>query len=56
MATWKQQGSSMTVAEFGDGGDKSDCACFRLAASREAWQADKDAVEEWTNPTSFGGA
>jgi hypothetical protein len=45
MDTWKRCGSSMTVGEFGDGGDDSDCAGFRMAASREAWQAEKDAVE-----------
>jgi hypothetical protein len=56
MGTWKQQRSSMTVGEFEDGGDDSDCAWFGLAASREAWQAERDAVEEWTNPTPFGGA
>jgi hypothetical protein len=45
MYTCKQRGSSMTLGEFEDGGDDSDCACFRLAASREAWRAEKDAVE-----------
>jgi hypothetical protein len=46
----------MTVREFEDDGDDADWACFRLAASQEAWQAEKDAVEEWVHPTEFGGA
>jgi hypothetical protein len=53
MGTWKRQGSSLTVGEFGDGGDDSDCACCRLAASRKAWQAQKEAAEEWEHPTVF---
>jgi hypothetical protein len=53
LGTWKRQGSSMTVGEFEDGGGDSDCACFGMAASREVWQADKDAVNEWVHPREF---
>jgi hypothetical protein len=31
--------------------DDADCICFRAAAIREAWQAEKDAVEEREHPT-----
>jgi hypothetical protein len=54
--TWKTRGSAMVVREFEEDGDDSDCAGFRAAAIREAWQAEIDAVNEWTNPTTFGGA
>jgi hypothetical protein len=53
MSTWKTRGSAMTVREFDDGGDDCDCARFRYAASQEAWQAEKEAVEEWSTPTVF---
>jgi hypothetical protein len=45
----------MTVCEFEEDGDNIDCACFLAATIREAWQAEKDAVEEWVNPTVFLG-
>jgi hypothetical protein len=53
METWKRRGSTMIIREFNDDGDDADCACCRLAASPEAWQADKDALEEQEHPTVF---
>jgi hypothetical protein len=53
MDTWKMCGSAMVIREFEDDGDDADCACSRLAASQEAWQAEKDAVEEQEHPTLF---
>jgi hypothetical protein len=41
----------MTVREFEDGGDDADSACFRAAVIHEAWQVEKDAVEEQEHPT-----
>jgi hypothetical protein len=43
----------MTVREFEEDGEDTDCAGFRAAAIREAWQAEQDAVNEWANPTEF---
>jgi hypothetical protein len=54
MGTWKRQGSSMSVREFEEEGDDSDCAGLGLAASREAWQTEKDAVEMWNDPANAG--
>jgi hypothetical protein len=44
MDTRKSCGSAMTVREFEEDGDDCDCAYFRYAAEREAWQAEKDAA------------
>jgi hypothetical protein len=51
MNTWKLRRQAMVVREFEVDGDDTDCACFRAAAIREAWQAEKDAVEEREHPT-----
>jgi hypothetical protein len=44
---------AMAVREFEADGDDSDCACFRAAAIRKAWQAENHAVEERERPTVF---
>jgi hypothetical protein len=54
METWKRRGSSMIVREFEEEGDDSDCAGLRAAANREAWQAEKYAVEMWNDPADAG--
>jgi hypothetical protein len=43
----------MVIREFDDDGDDVNCACFRLAGSQEAWQAEKGALEEQEHPTVF---
>jgi hypothetical protein len=53
MDAWKTRGSAMTVREFEEEGDDADCVCFRVAAIREAWKTEKDAVEEREHPTVF---
>jgi hypothetical protein len=53
MDMWKLRRSAMVVREFEADGDDTDCACFRGAAIREAWQAEKDAAEERECPTTF---
>jgi hypothetical protein len=41
----------MRVREFDEGGDDADCIKYRMAAIRQDWQAEKDAVEEREHPT-----
>jgi hypothetical protein len=55
MDTWKIRGSAMIVREFEEEGDDTDSVGFRAAAIREAWQAEKDAVEEREHPMVFLG-
>jgi hypothetical protein len=45
MDTWKIRGQAMVIREFEEEGDDADGVCFRAAAIREAWQAEKGAVE-----------
>jgi hypothetical protein len=46
----------MRVREFDDEGEDADCRAYRAAAIRQAWQAERDAVEEREHPTPESGS
>jgi hypothetical protein len=46
----------MRVREFDEEGEDADCIAYRAAAIRQAWQAERYAVEEREHPTQEGGS